>query len=140
MGAWNTGPFDNDTAADWCADLDEAEAGQRVELIRSTLEAATDVDYLDHDDAAPAVAAAAIVAATLPGSTAITSAHAPDFLLNGESLALAPDLPLLAVHALDRIVGDNSEWSSLWAENEGAFDEVAQLRAVLTGEGRTSTT
>lgn len=136
MGAWDTGPFDNDTAADWCGDLNEADAGLRVDLIRSTLEtAATDPDYLDHDDAAPAIAAAAIVAASLPGGTPIRSTNAPDFLLGGEALFLSPDLPALAVRALDRIVGDDSEWSSLWEGNPAAFEQVARLRSVLAGGG-----
>lgn len=136
MGAWDTGPFDNDSAADWCGDLNEAGTGQRVDLIRSTLEtAATDLDYLDHDDAAPAIAAAAIVAASMPGGTPITSAYAPDFLLCGEALSFSPDLPALAVRALDRIVGDDSEWSSLWEGNAAAFDQVRHLRSVLSGGG-----
>ncbi|CCH74681.1 hypothetical protein BN11_470010 [Nostocoides australiense Ben110] len=25
MSAWQTGPFDNDAAADWCGDLDDSE-------------------------------------------------------------------------------------------------------------------
>src|SRR5262249_3468 len=101
MGTWDTGPFDNDAAADWCGFLnDKATAEQRVHMIRSTVEdVATSQDYLEYDEAAGAIAAAAIVAASLPGGTPITSGYAPDFLLNGETLRLSPDLPALAVRA-----------------------------------------
>jgi len=77
----------------------------------------------------------AIIAASLPGGTPIPSHAAPDFLRNGEALPFSPDLPALAVRALDRIVSDdNSEWAALWkdASNEEAFERVAQLRSVLS--------
>ncbi|MYV50114.1 DUF4259 domain-containing protein [Streptomyces sp. SID2888] len=37
MGTWDGGPFGNDTAADFCGDLDEAAAGEREGIIRGTL-------------------------------------------------------------------------------------------------------
>ncbi|MFI2687742.1 DUF4259 domain-containing protein [Streptomyces sp. NPDC018584] len=30
MGTWGAGPFGNDTAADFCGELDEAAAGERT--------------------------------------------------------------------------------------------------------------
>lgn len=38
MGTWDFGPFDNDSAADWCGDLDEAAPGDRVGMIRAALQ------------------------------------------------------------------------------------------------------
>ena len=32
MGTWGTGPFDNDTAADFAGDLDDAPPGERERL------------------------------------------------------------------------------------------------------------
>jgi hypothetical protein len=91
MGTWDAGPFDNDTAADWCGDLDNAAPGQRSAMVRSALTAVLDNgdDYLDSDVAAEAIAAAALVASQLRGGTKVTSASAPDFVLAGGRLELA---------------------------------------------------
>lgn len=37
MGTWDVGPFDNDTAADWCDALDAASPDAREGIIRETL-------------------------------------------------------------------------------------------------------
>lgn len=37
MSAWQTGPFDNDTAAEWCGDRDDLPLEERLEKITSTL-------------------------------------------------------------------------------------------------------
>ncbi|WP_144119637.1 DUF4259 domain-containing protein [Catellatospora sichuanensis] len=135
MGAWGEGPFDNDSAADWCGDLHDAMPAARPGMVSAALAlAAHSTAYLDYDDGAAAVAAAAIVASRLPGGAPITSAHAPDFLLAGESIDLDDDLPQLAIAALDRIVGDHSEWRSLWGEGGATrFPEIDKLRSVLAG-------
>ncbi|MET7668658.1 DUF4259 domain-containing protein [Micromonospora luteifusca] len=134
MGTWDDGPFDNDSAADWCGDLHEADPSVRAAMVRAALAtAALSTDYLDHDDAASAIAAAAIVASQMPGGDPITSPYAPDFLLAGESLDL-DDLSQLAVEALDRVLGDDSEWRSLWGEaGASEFPQINKLRAVLSG-------
>ncbi|PMR61458.1 hypothetical protein C1A38_09075 [Verrucosispora sp. ts21] len=137
MGTWDSGPFDNDTAADWCGDLDDADVGKRPILVREALSrAAGEADYLDADVACVAIAAAAIVAAQRPGGPAITSSYAPDFLLDGGRLDLPDDLVPLAVRALDRIMAADSEWHFLWQDAAGpsnrAFDSVHDLRGVLT--------
>jgi Domain of unknown function (DUF4259) len=136
MGTWDVGPFDNDTAADWCGDLDDAASGQRPAIVRSALTAVLDNGdgYLDGDVAVEAIAAAALVASQLPGDTKIASSYAPDFLLEGGSLELVDDVPVLAVRALDRIVGDDSEWRELWEESEDgglALAAVQQIRATI---------
>lgn len=47
MGTWDTGPFDNDTAADFGGDLDEAALEEREPMIRGVLvRAASSVDFL----------------------------------------------------------------------------------------------
>lgn len=73
MGTWDVGPFDNDTAADWCGDLDEAAPEQRAAVNRDALSRVAEHgdEYLDSDDAVEAIAAAAIVASQFPGGTAI---------------------------------------------------------------------
>lgn len=134
MGTWDDGPFDNDSAADWCGDLHDADPSARAAMIRAALMAAAlNTGYLDYDDAASAIAAAAIVASQMPGGEPITSPYAPDFLLAGESLALDDDLPQLAIKALDRVLSDDSEWRSLWGEaGVTEFPQINKLRAVLS--------
>ncbi|MFI8371081.1 DUF4259 domain-containing protein [Streptomyces sp. NPDC085466] len=42
MGTWDIGPFENDTAADFAGDLDEATMDERGSVIRRVLERAAD--------------------------------------------------------------------------------------------------
>ena len=137
MGAWDVGPFENDGAADWSGELEDAAPDARPDLVIAALTAAADEeDYLEVDVAQAAIAAAAIVAAQLPGGAPIQSTYAPDFLLEGERIALPASAAPLAVRALDRIMADESEWRSLWGdafEGEAAFAVVADIRAVLDG-------
>ena len=132
MGTWDVGPFDNDTAADWSGDLHDAAPAQRTALVRGALTAVLDNgdDYLDSDLAVEAIAAAAIVASQLPGGARITSPYAPDFLLEGGKLEVPDDLPALAVQALDRIVGDDSEWRELWEESDRYTSALAELQHI----------
>ncbi len=137
MGAWDSGPFDNDTALDWCGDLGDADPARRPGLIRDALATAADTaGYLDMDEACEALAAAAIVASVLPNGTPLAHRPALGFLANGEWLDLPSDLPALGARALDRIMAGESEWRSLWADattggRNPAFDQLAGLRAVL---------
>ena len=56
MGAWGSGPFDNDDAADFSEDFDDASAADRPELIRAALQDVVGVvDYLDVDAANVAI-------------------------------------------------------------------------------------
>jgi hypothetical protein len=132
MGTWDVGPFDNDAAADWCGDLQEAKPARRPAMVRSAFTSVLDEGdaYLDSDLAVEAIAAAAIVAATLPGGAAITSSYAPDFLIEGGGIEVPDDVPALAVRALDRIVGDDSEWRELWEDTEEAPSALAVLQQI----------
>ncbi|MGK5519001.1 DUF4259 domain-containing protein [Micromonospora sp. URMC 107] len=135
MGAWAVGPFDNDTAADWCASLDEASPERRPLLVEQALrEAVREGDFLDSWPGAKAVAALAVVAAHLPGGPPADSVYAPDFLTAGGRLTLPAELPALALRALDRVLADGSELAELWDE-AGELDEfvaaLAPIRAAL---------
>ncbi|GAA2871171.1 hypothetical protein Acy02nite_29400 [Actinoplanes cyaneus] len=133
MGTWDFGPFDNDTAADWSGELNDAEPGRRVELIREALTAAANEDeYLDSDYACEAIAAAAVVASQLPGGPAITTSYGPDFLVQGGTIDLPDDLPELALQALARVAGEDSEWRDLWEDSFGkALRALEPIRAAL---------
>ena len=62
MGAWGAGPFDNDDAADWAGELEDAEPDERPAMIRAALsDAADEPDYLKIAVGEIAIAAAAVV-------------------------------------------------------------------------------
>jgi hypothetical protein len=132
MGAWDAGPFDNDDAADFAQELDDADPNERIVLLRDALRAAIDSeDEEDLDTAEPrAVAAAAVLVADRidPGAVA-DSAYAPKFLGTGEALDVPDDLIELAVLALDRVAESDSEWSELFREAE----TLDVLRDALVG-------
>ncbi|MGW6571140.1 DUF4259 domain-containing protein [Streptomyces sp. NPDC054945] len=117
MGTWDVGPFDNDTAADFSGDLDEAPEGERESLIRNALVRTIDTrDYLDQDIAVEAVAAAALVSAQCPGGEPVTTAYGPDLPIP----QLPADLRELAVQAIDRVLTEPSELMELWGETDTA--------------------
>ncbi|MFJ1757122.1 DUF4259 domain-containing protein [Kitasatospora sp. NPDC088134] len=134
MGTWDIGAFDNDHAADFSGELDEAAPAERGALLRTALTEVLAVgadDYLDSDVAVTAVAAAALIAAQCPNGTPVTTAYGPQEPLP----ALAADLRPLAVAALTRVLAEESELAELWDEtDEGPAwrADVARLRTVLT--------
>lgn len=113
MGTWDIGPFDNDTAADFGGDLDDAAWAERESMIRRALERAADpADHLGTSDGERAVAAAALVVAQHPDGEPACSNYGPS-----EPLPELPaDLRTLAVDALDRVASEFSELAELWAE------------------------
>ena len=126
MGAWGSGIFDNDSAADWAGALDDADAADRPGLVRAALTAAVDGDDdgLDLDDASCALAAAAVVATRLPGGPDVNHNYGP----NVETLAdlrLEADLVPLALQAIDRVVAEDSEWFEVW-DDAGSLDEARE--------------
>ncbi|MFJ9769171.1 DUF4259 domain-containing protein [Streptomyces erythrochromogenes] len=130
MGTWDVGPFDNDTAADWCGDLDDASPEARQGLVRDTLARAADsTDPLDADVAGEAIAAAALVAAQCPGGEPAHPRYGPD-----EPLPDLTGLRALARQALDRVLTEPSELLQLWAEpDDGPWQAtVNRLRSTLT--------
>ncbi|MER6391547.1 DUF4259 domain-containing protein [Streptomyces sp. NPDC001523] len=132
MGTWDVGPFDNDTAADFCASLDEAVDADRPGLVRDALVRVLDADDpLDQHLAVEAVAAAALVTVQCPGGRPVTSAYGPDLPVP----ALPADLRDMAVRALDRVQSEPSELRELWAETDRYphwLHSLRLLRRVLT--------
>lgn len=133
MGAWGSGPFDNDTAADWCGDLDELPADRRPEAIGSALRAAVgEAVHLEVGGGELAVAAAAVVAAQCPRGEELTSEYAPK-----EPVQLGPEmdsLRTLAIQALNCVVADDSELAELWADShDGTWEAgIRNLIRLLT--------
>jgi hypothetical protein len=129
VGAWDSGPFDNDDAADFAAELDDADPNQRILLLREALQAAIDSDDEDAEDETfpRAVAAAAVIAATRV-DTGSDSAYAPKFLSSDDPIDVPEDLVELAVLALDRLADSESEYAELFGE----AGTIETLRAALT--------
>ena len=132
MGTWDLGHFDNDTAADFAGNLDDAPAETREGMIRAVLVRAADTPgELGAWWGEETVAAAALVAARCPGGEPVTTAYGPD---QPVLLPAVEVLRELAVQALDRVLGDDSELAELWDETDKGpawRSGVTRLRAVL---------
>jgi hypothetical protein len=135
MGTWGTGPFDNDYAADFAGDLDEAAEAERPSLIREALAVVAHGDAQDGHRGDIAVAAAALVAVQCPGGEPSDPIYGPE-----EPLPPLPeDLRPLAVAALDRVTGHDSELRKLWGDDDSAREWLAgigRLRVVLSAGDR----
>lgn len=133
MGTWDVEPFDNDHAADFGGDLDDAPESERPGMIRAALLAAIDNDgYLDSSDGVLAVAAAALVAAGMPGGEGFAPIpYGPKQPIP----TLSNDFIDLAIRAVDRVVADKSELRELWEEGgsgEGPWhSSMHRLRSAL---------
>ncbi len=129
MGTWGTGPFDDDTAADWCLVLDAAPPGDRVQIVRDALVSVLEkMGCPDYGIAVRAVAAAAVVASQrLGGSHLVHSDYGPEFLKGEGATVLPSDLVDLAETALARVASDGSEWFTLWADGDRAGEAVRNL-------------
>ncbi|MGY3204968.1 DUF4259 domain-containing protein [Streptomyces sp. TE5632] len=129
MGTWDTGPFDNDTAADFANTLDDAEPGAREALIRGVLIRTIDATgYLA--EAEEAVAAAALIAAQCPGGDPVDTPYGPETPMP----ALPTDLRTLADEALARIADDEAGPASNWVDPQDWKrwrTMLSRLRAVL---------
>ncbi|WP_127500758.1 DUF4259 domain-containing protein [Actinoplanes solisilvae] len=158
MGFWDVSPFGNDDAADFAGDLDDAadppgaaerpradldeparsdppgtRPDPRVDMVGAVLEriaaSGTD-DDLDFGDSPRAVAAAALVAAQLPGGKPVNVVFGPSI-----PMPVFPDyLVPLALKALDRLVTPPSWLAEDWTDeaNRRAWRRtVDEIRAVL---------
>jgi hypothetical protein len=123
MGTWDTGPFDNDTAADFANALDNVEPEACETLIRGVLIRTIDATgYLAEAD--EAVAAAALIAAQCPKGEPVDTPYGPE-----TPMPIFPTaLRALADEALACIVGDDAESASNWVAQE----DWKQWRAMLT--------
>ncbi|MFV2083416.1 DUF4259 domain-containing protein [Micromonospora sp. LOL_021] len=138
MATWQVGPFDNDEAVEWCAALEDADPDQRAELTRAAFAKLTSpVGIGTAEDAARAIAAAAVVLQALTGKPVSTSAYSPRFLEGQECIQASPELRDLAARALDAALAPGSAWRLQWhddVEEEEAIAVVEQLRRGLGSE------
>lgn len=116
MGAWGPGPFDNDSALDWIADVLDAEAGW--ELVLEVLDGVASADEadpdmpIDADDGSAALAAAELVAARYGRPLEHTPADILDFVRAVPGPLPAEDRAIAAT-AVRRVMSA-SELAELW--------------------------
>lgn len=131
MGSWGMDPFDNDDAADWAYALEDGAGPSALQTALAEVVRRPDPDLLAE---APAVAAAALVAAALGVSVAL-----PDAMrewLAAQDLARVGALAHGAVAALDRVLAD-SDLADTWGEQGDEWREQTQaLRDGIAGANR----
>jgi Domain of unknown function (DUF4259) len=127
MPPYDDGPFENEDAQLFFTEARAQDPADVPELLRESLLTAADSDgYLDAADAHRGIAAALIVAAGVsdPGDAGIEDDAVAEWL-GAVDFDIPDDLPIVALRALDRISGPDSEWAELWAES-GELDEARQ--------------
>lgn len=126
MGAWASGPFDNDDAQDALQDVLELTADEATAALNTMMSAVVDQDgYLEAPDMSAAIAAACIVAISRGAPSAdpdldewrVESAFEPD-----QSM-VAGALQVLA-RAADPV---DNEWYDLWDEPGRVEEALAAL-------------
>jgi hypothetical protein len=127
MGTWATGPFDNDEAMDFVGDLAEAPAWRTV--VQMLDHVTKTAGYLEAPEGEIAVAAAAIVAASVGAVTILPDSH--------QDLKAALGAPpagavALARAALARVVAPASELDEFWQEGDGHDAWLTQIAALQT--------
>jgi len=137
MGAWGTGPFDNDDASDWLYELQESSDESAIVI---ALEAVAGTGgYLEAPECSTALAAAEIAAA-LQGTPLDGLPDEAKSWIDENRLRLnVPGLIPLSIVAVERI-RTNSELKELWEESGDAdqwHSELANLTLRLQ-KGETS--
>jgi Domain of unknown function (DUF4259) len=120
MGAWGHGYFEDDAAFDFMAEIEDADNPK--EIISNALETAIDADYLETDEGNAAIVATAYIDRQLNGTKfSSTDSDEPldvDTFPDRHPQLDFSDLRNIAVEALQKVLGKNSELNELWAENE----------------------
>lgn len=131
MGAWGTGIFDNDDASDWIGELANADGS---DILSASIDAVTNAgDYLEAPEGSRLLCACEVIAAL--GSQPAT--NLPDevrqWVKSNETLDIDALIPV-AVQAIERMLGENSELNQLWQENESEYPMWRET--VLSVKGR----
>ena len=134
MGAWGSGPFENDAALDWVRELKRSDDREFPLTVLRQLEAAAGIGGREGEIG---VAAAEVVAA----SRGWPSESLPDGVLDwlehtgGSTEASAAELALRVVGAIE---GETSDLRALWDEGGGVEwrERMADLRERLEAPAR----
>jgi hypothetical protein len=132
MGTWGTGWFDNDAAADFVGDVEDAKPSARPGLIAARLQAVAEQGgYIEGPEADEGLAAAALVAAASGAGSGVAkkvkvarTLPAPDAV----TLTLAESVVTRLSSPTD------NEWLELWSEageGEAALVRLSALQLAL---------
>jgi hypothetical protein len=121
VGAWGSGPFENDDALDLLAELAEARSEDRARQIRTAL--TLPAGYVEAPASSAAVAAAALVAMA-NGMLLREPAQAVEIAQSG-AVPVDDEVRQLASRALARVAGQDSEWRELW-DDAGLLAEATR--------------
>lgn len=129
MAAWGTKTFEEDTANDWIKELIDSEDAR--EFLFESL--SIDPGYIEADQAALVLAASETLIALLDEPRAGVPGELVDWLGDNECDDVS-DLPLIAIPALAKVIGDESELRDIWSDSED-FEEwlenVESIREVI---------
>lgn len=118
MGCWAINSFGNDDAADWIADLVDADD---LAPVQAAISAVLTVEngYLEAPDASQALAAAEVVAAAVGNASASASSQEELIEWLGR-VKPEPNEALVAqaARAIDRILAEESELRELWEDTD----------------------
>ena len=123
MGTWGPGYFENDSALDFMADVEESPNPKAV--LKNAFDTAIKTDYLESDEGSAVIVAATYVDRQLNGTK--FSASDLDEPLDVDTFPdRHPDVNLLdlrekAVFALAEVLNGGSELNELWGENENDY-------------------
>jgi hypothetical protein len=133
MGAWGTGPFQNDEALDFLAGVEDAAVSGRLGVLERPLEHVVHSgDYLEAPEVTEAVAAAAVVGAVLNPMAAADEPDIPEWVSQLDGDRLDNELVELARRVLRRALSpEDNEAHELWAEAGAVSDWQRDLRRVL---------
>jgi hypothetical protein len=128
MGAWGSGIFGNDTAADWAFALEEANDASFIEGTLAKV-LAVGAEYLQASEAEEGLAAAEAVA-RMKGNWGGRDAYTEpmDKWIEKANIAPSDDLVRKAVAVVERVQSEPSELLELWAEG----DEFEAWKAAVT--------
>jgi hypothetical protein len=134
MGTWQIGPFDNDIAMDFFDEIEETPDEQVSAKLSSVLTAVTErPGRVELDEGHLAVAAAGLVAAGCSRSAATGNPSVDEWLAVHRPVTDSACVRL-ALAALDRVSGPDSEWMDLWAttdSQDAVRKRLDSLRTVL---------
>lgn len=131
MGAWGAGPFQNDDALDFLAELSKLSPAEMGSRITSALVLPSD-GYLKLPEACAAIAAVELIAAARGAAFDGPDAEVIAVMPSDEVIREA-QLRDLALAALTRVNGQSSEWRDLWLESESS-EEADRMIAGLSAK------
>jgi hypothetical protein len=129
MGAWDTGPLENDSAGDFVSAVADGGGMAAIEdAFDHVLEAGE--EYLEAPTAEEAVAAAAIIARLTDGVPLAGETELEAWIAQ-EKPAVSMALIAKARAALRRVMTEPSELMELWAEGDGFADFESGIADLL---------